>query len=252
MVGKYTATIGGASQGAKIGSTFGPWGMAIGGVIGGLFGNNQAKQEAKALQELYQAQLKAIQKANDANLAEQRRVTNEINRQRTTANIATSQALFHYDRQATSEQGNVKQQIAAADQRGSAALMLEAEIIRAEEEAKAIALRNLETTQENLNANVASLANQTLASRHDAGHLAGMFSSMEESAEDIFGSLESIYTGVQDMGGFESMGKQMANTFKTNDFTSADLKTFNKSPWEFKDPVASMSATAGKSKGLFG
>ena len=217
-----------------------------------MFGGNQAKKEAKALQELYQAQLKAIQKANDANLAEQRRVTNEINRQRTTANIATSQALFHYDRQATSEQGNVKQQIAAADQRGSAALMLEAEIIRAEEEAKAISLRNLETTQENLNANVASLANQTLASRHDAGHLAGMFSSMEESAEDIFGSLESIFTGVQDMGGFESMGKQMANTFKTNDFTSADLKTFNKSPWEFKDPVASMSATAGKSKGLFG
>ena len=252
MVGKYTATIGGASQGAKIGSKFGPWGMAIGGVLGGLFGNNQAKKEAKALQELYQAQLKAIQKANDANLAEQRRVTNEINRQRTTATIATSQALFHYDKQATSEQGNVKQQIAAADQRGSAALMLEAEIIRAEEEAKAISFRNLETTQENLNANVASLANQTLASRHDAGHLAGMFSSMEESAEDIFGSLESIYTGVQDMGGFESMGKQMFGAFKTNDFTSADLKTFNKSPWEFKDPVASMSATAGKSKGLFG
>ena len=252
MVGKYTATIGGASQGAQIGSMFGPWGMAIGGVVGGLFGNNQAKKEAKALQELYQAQLKAIQKANDANLAEQRRVTNEINRQRTTANIATSQALFHYDRQATSEQGNVKQQIAAADQRGSAALMLEAEIIRAEEEAKAISLRNLETTQENLNANVASLANQTLASRHDAGHLAGMFSSMEESAEDIFGSLESIFTGVQDMGGFESMGKQMSGAFRTNDFTSADLKTFNKSPWEFKDPVASMSATAGKSKGLFG
>ena len=252
MVGKYTATIGGASQGAKIGSTFGPWGMAIGGVVGGLFGNNQAKKEAKALQELYQAQLKAIQKANDANLAEQRRVTNEINRQRTTANIATSQALFHYDRQATSEQGNVKQQIAAADQRGSGALMLEAEIIRAEEEAKAISLRNLETTQENLNANVESLANHTLASRQDAGHLAGMFSSMEESAEDIFGSLESIFTGVQDMGGFESMGKQMSGAFRTNDFTSADLKTFNKSPWEFKDPVASMSATAGKSKGLFG
>ena len=252
MVGKYTATIGGVSQGAQIGSKFGPWGMTIGGIVGGLFGNNQAKKEAKALQELYQAQLKAIQKANDANLAEQRRVTNEINRQRTTASIATSQALFHYDKQATSEQGNVKQQIAAADQRGSAALMLEAEIIRAEEEAKAISLRNLETTQENLNANVAALANQTLASRQDAGHLAGMFSSMEESAEDIFGALESIYTGVQDMGGFESMGKQMSNTFKTNDFTSADLKTFNKSPWEFKDPVASMSATAGKSKGLFG
>ena len=252
MVGKYTATVGGASQGVQIGAMFGPWGMAIGGVLGGLFGGNQAKKEAKALQELYQAQLKAIQKANDANLAEQRRVTNEINRQRTTANIATSQALFHYDRQATSEQGNVKQQIAAADQRGSAALMLEAEIIRAEEEAKAIALRNLETTQENLNANVASLANQTLASRHDAGHLAGMFSSMEESPSDIFGALGGIFTGVQGIGGFESMGKQMSNTFKTNDFTSADLKTFNKSPWDFKDPVVSMRATAGKSKGLFG
>ena len=252
MVGKYTATIGGASQGAKMGAMFGPWGMAIGGILGAFTGNSQAKQEAKALKEMYQAQLKAIQKANDANLAEQRRVTNEINRQRTTATIATSQALFHYDRQATGQQGNVKQQIAAADQKGSAAIMMEAEIIRAEEEAKAVALRNLETTQENLNANVASLANQTLASRQDAGHLAGMFSSMEESAGDIFGALGGMMKGVQGFGGFESMGKQMSNTFKTNDFTSADLKTFNKSPWDFKDPVVSMRATAGKSRGLFG
>lgn len=252
MVGKYTATIGGASQGAKMGAMFGPWGMAIGGVLGGLFGNSQAKKEAKALKEMYQAQLKAIQKANDANLAEQRRVTNEINRQRTTATIATSQALFHYDRQATGQQGNVKQQIAAADQKGSAAIMLEAEIIRAEEEAKAVALRNLETNQENLNANVASLANQTLASRHDAGHLAGMFQSMEESPSDIFGALGGMMQGVQGFGGFESMGKQMSSTFKTNDFTSADLKTFNKSPWDYKDPVVSMRATAGKSRGLFG
>ena len=58
--------------------------------------------------------------------------------------------------------------------------------------------------------------------------------------------------GVQDFGGFGSMGKQMSSTFKTNDFTSADLKTFNKSPWDFKDPVVSMRATAGKSRGLFG
>ena len=79
-----------------------------------------------------------------------------------------------------------------------------------------------------------------------------MFSSMEESAEGIFGALESIFTGVQDMGGFESMGKQMAGAFRTNDFTSADLETFNKSPWEFEDPVGSMRATAGRSKGLFG
>ena len=252
MVGKYTATIGGASQGAKMGSQFGPWGMTIGGVLGAFTGHSQAKQEAKALKEAYQAQLKAIQKANDANLAEQRRVTNEINRQRTTATIATSQALFHYDRQATGQHGNVKQQIAAADQKGSAAIMMEAEIIRAEEEAKAVSLRNLETTQENLNANVASLANQTLASRQDAGHLAGMFQSMEESPSAIFGALGGIMKGVQSFGGFESMGKQMASTFKTNDFTSADLKTFNNSPWDFKDPVASMSATAGKSGGLFG
>ena len=40
--------LGGAAQGAKMGSMFGPWGTAIGAVAGGIFGGIKANKAKKA------------------------------------------------------------------------------------------------------------------------------------------------------------------------------------------------------------
>ena len=148
--------VSGAIQGAQVGGQLGGgWGAIIGGVGGALLGG-LGTDPAKA-------QLESIRKYN----AEVTKYTNQsifdLQRQRVTERMRTSQALASYQDNSKAALSTLKAQYAATDVVGSSAKALGMTIDFQTDQAMAQEWFNFDVGIDNYNTNVRSIVNQGIS-----------------------------------------------------------------------------------------
>ena len=179
---KASGAASGAQKGYQVG---GGWGALAGAVIGFVAGGKEERAQKRFLED----QKKAIEARNKAVMLETSRNIAEFNRQRTLASLQTTEALAHYKRQAGAQTGSMRAAIATADNIGTASLYMQADVERQRAEAEAMAEFNLETTQENINAQAQTLINQALNAYTGLEGIASMLDQQAASeAMSILGS----------------------------------------------------------------
>ena len=226
-------------------ATGNPYIAAIAAVIGFF----QGRKEDKEMKREYEEQFRLMKKYNEMLLQEQARGISEINRQRTITNIQTAQAMVHYAKQASGMSGANAAAIAQSDARGTASVMLEAEVLRQESEAKALSVLNLETQHDNYNVTVDTLSNQTKQQFADPMQLLQMEHFKEgTNLTEMMESGMNMYSGMKGGGGGGSAKSSNSNSwFQGSDFTTSQGYNFSYD----RSKQYGFSSSTGK-KGLFG
>jgi hypothetical protein len=215
--------------------------LAVGMSIGQLVNSRNRKATRSVLN-----QKKAITESrNKAMIVESSRQVSEFNRQRSIASLQTTEALAHYKRKASAEKGKLKAAIAASDTIGSAALFAIADVERTNAEAKAMALYNLGTTQDNINSMATSMLNNTLSQYQGFEFLESTWNDVAGKEKQAFIETAMSFANSK-MGqslmdkGFDALTKSIpsatAPTFSTGSFTKGfkglfgATESFNTSP----------------------
>lgn len=196
----------GAVQGAKMGSSFGPWGMLIGAIIGTAVGGISSVLANEAMYKAALEQLEAADVANDKNLTTLGRQLSEIYRERTIEYNRAQSSLVYMDTKGNEANAQAINQYAAADQIGTALLYSTSYTQSQIDLQNWQTMFNLETAIENSNAVVRNLLKQT----------EGAFYTINVESEDD--DWASILTGAIAL---ENMDNQTAGRLSSNNFWSS-------------------------------
>lgn len=164
-----SSTAGGAMSGAQIGTQISPgWGTLIGAVVGGIAGYAGGKNAAK-LQKKIDDRTKAAQESfKNGLLKEAGRAAGELYKERQFLKDSTTAALFAMKREGSSLEGEMKNNIAAADNIGSAATYVRSAIIAQENEQAAGTWKDLETGLDNIDTSFEQLWSNVRSQYHDS------------------------------------------------------------------------------------